>query len=106
LEMGVSRTVCPGWPWTMILQISVSQVARCQPAVPSLFLLLTSQVGCRYNRQWNLQVQDLLDGLCAPTPKPQHSKSLAEISWHHTFAHMQIAFVKRYNYWLSQSSSF
>jgi hypothetical protein len=27
LEMGVSRTICPGWPRTMILLISASQVA-------------------------------------------------------------------------------
>jgi hypothetical protein len=28
LEMGVSQTICLGWPWTMILPISVIQVAR------------------------------------------------------------------------------
>jgi hypothetical protein len=28
LEMGVSRAICLGWPWTMILPISVFQVAR------------------------------------------------------------------------------
>jgi hypothetical protein len=26
--VGVSRTICPGWPQTMILPISASQVAR------------------------------------------------------------------------------
>jgi hypothetical protein len=25
---GVSRIICLGWPWTVILQISVSQVSR------------------------------------------------------------------------------
>jgi hypothetical protein len=28
IEMGVSQTFLPGWPQTMILQISASQVAR------------------------------------------------------------------------------
>jgi hypothetical protein len=28
LEMGVSHTICPGWPWTLILLISASQVPR------------------------------------------------------------------------------
>jgi hypothetical protein len=28
LEMGFWRTICPGWPWTTILPISASQVAR------------------------------------------------------------------------------
>jgi hypothetical protein len=28
LEMGVSWIICPGWPWIMVLPISVSQVAR------------------------------------------------------------------------------
>jgi hypothetical protein len=28
LQMQVSWTICPGWPQTVILQISVSQVAR------------------------------------------------------------------------------
>jgi hypothetical protein len=28
LEMGVPWTICPGWPWTVILPISTSQVAR------------------------------------------------------------------------------
>jgi hypothetical protein len=26
--MGVSQTVCPGWPWTTILLVSASQVTR------------------------------------------------------------------------------
>jgi hypothetical protein len=25
---GVSRAVCPGWPWTLIFPISSSQIAR------------------------------------------------------------------------------
>jgi hypothetical protein len=25
---GVSQVICPGWPWTMILQTSASQIAR------------------------------------------------------------------------------
>jgi hypothetical protein len=36
LEMGVLRTICPGWPWTGILQISASQVVldyRHEPPV-------------------------------------------------------------------------
>jgi hypothetical protein len=28
LKMGISWTICPGWPWTMILLISASQVVR------------------------------------------------------------------------------
>jgi hypothetical protein len=28
LEMGVSRTICPGWLWSVILLSSASQVAR------------------------------------------------------------------------------
>jgi hypothetical protein len=28
LEMGVSQTICPDWPWTLILPISTFQVAR------------------------------------------------------------------------------
>jgi hypothetical protein len=28
LEMGVSRTISPDWPWTVALLISASQVAR------------------------------------------------------------------------------
>jgi hypothetical protein len=28
LEMGVLRTICPGWPRTLILLISASQVTR------------------------------------------------------------------------------
>jgi hypothetical protein len=28
LEMGVLRTICPGYPWTMILWVSASQVDR------------------------------------------------------------------------------
>jgi hypothetical protein len=28
LELGASQTICPGWPWTMILPILASQVDR------------------------------------------------------------------------------
>jgi hypothetical protein len=28
LEMGVLQTICLGWPWTKILLISASQVAK------------------------------------------------------------------------------
>jgi hypothetical protein len=37
VEMGVLQTVSPGWPQTVILPISASQVARiigCEPPMP------------------------------------------------------------------------
>jgi hypothetical protein len=42
LEMGVSQTICPGWPQTLILQISASQVVRWQVWATSIWLHFTN----------------------------------------------------------------
>jgi hypothetical protein len=44
---GGSRTICPGWPWTTILQISPSQVARITGVNPW-------HLACYYLWYWSL----------------------------------------------------
>jgi hypothetical protein len=34
---GVSWTTCPGWPWSMVLLLSASQVARHEPLAPGIW---------------------------------------------------------------------
>jgi hypothetical protein len=60
LEMGVSRTICHGWPGTVILLISASQVARiigmhhqCLDTIESLeiysgYKSVVGYMGCKY----------------------------------------------------------
>jgi hypothetical protein len=38
--MGISQTIYPGWPWTVILPISASQVARIKAWATSAQLVL------------------------------------------------------------------
>jgi cytochrome bd-type quinol oxidase subunit 1 len=51
LEMGVLQTICPGWPWTVILQISSSHIARITgmghwcPALLFILMLILCHFG-------------------------------------------------------------
>jgi hypothetical protein len=61
---GVSQTTCPGWPWTLILLISASQVARitgvshqclAQFTFYACVTLLKNEILCHYYK-WKISV--------------------------------------------------
>jgi hypothetical protein len=64
--MGVSWTICPGWPWTVILLISASQVTRtagvscwCPPEKKLLFHFNCWCADCFPHQRWQTRLYHL-----------------------------------------------